>query len=124
MTRKFGCLLMFLLGNVRRFHAASVGAICGIRQRQFRSAPDGGGGGGFLSPPPKWVPPVFTDSRGYYLANDLPAGTYYVKVTAASFSTVAGGTTFFFRSGAHGRDQTLPLIPLRMRLRLMPTRRY
>lgn len=64
---------------------------------------------------------VFTDSRGYYLADNLPAGTYQVKVTAASFLPSLRENVVL-RSGAH-LIVNLTLNTLADALKLMPPRR-
>jgi hypothetical protein len=64
---------------------------------------------------------VFTDSRGYYVANNLPAGTYQVKVTAASFLPSLRENVLL-RSGAHVIIN-LTVNTLNDALKLMPARR-
>jgi len=83
MTRKFGCLLVVLLAWAP-LRAASAGAIAGY-VRDSSGAPQMGAVVEVFVSAVKMGTTVFTDSRGYYQADNLPAGTYYVKVTAASF---------------------------------------
>src|SRR5262249_57788847 len=64
---------------------------------------------------------VFTDSRGYYTAPSLPAGTYQVKVTSASFLPSLRENVVL-RSGAR-LIVNLTLNTLADALKLVPTRR-
>ncbi|HEY2392986.1 MAG TPA: carboxypeptidase-like regulatory domain-containing protein [Candidatus Angelobacter sp.] len=98
MTRKFGCLLVVLLAWVP-LHAASVGAIGGY-VKDSSGAPQMGAVVEVFVSAVKVGTTVFTDSRGYYLANNLPAGTYQVKVTVASFLPSLREDVIL-RSGAH-----------------------
>src|ERR1700743_3190602 len=83
MTRKLGCLLVVLLAWAP-LHAASAGAIAGY-VKDSSGAPQMGAVVGVFVSAVKVGTTVFTDSRGYYMADNLPAGTYQVKVTAVSF---------------------------------------
>src|SRR6478752_10628135 len=83
MTRKLGCLLVVLLA-LAPLHAASVGAIAGY-VKDSSGAPQMGAVVEVFISAAKVGTTVFTDSRGYYQAENLPAGTYQVKVSAASF---------------------------------------
>jgi hypothetical protein len=83
MTRKLGCLLVVLL-LWAPLHAASSGAIAGY-VKDSSGAPQMGAVVEVFVSAARVGTTVFTDSRGYYLANNLPAGTYQVKVSAASF---------------------------------------
>lgn len=98
MTRKFGFLLVVLLACAP-LHAASVGAIGGY-VKDSSGAPQMGAVVEIFVSAVKVGTTVFTDSRGYYLANNLPAGTYQVKVTAASFLPSLREDVIL-RSGAH-----------------------
>lgn len=98
MTRKFGCLLVVLLAWAP-LRAASVGAIGGYI-KDSSGAPQMGAVVEVFVSAVKVGTTVFTDSRGYYLANNLPAGTYQVKVTAASFLPSLREDVIL-RSGAH-----------------------
>jgi len=98
MTRKFGCLLVVLLAWAP-LRAASVGAIGGY-VKDSSGAPQMGAVVEVFVSAVKVGTTVFTDSRGYYLANNLPAGTYQVKVTAASFLPSLREDVIL-RSGAH-----------------------
>jgi hypothetical protein len=119
MTRKFGCLLMFLLAWAP-LHAASVGAIAGY-VKDSSGAPQMGAVVEVFVSAARVGTTVFTDSRGYYLANNLPAGTYYVKVTATAFLPSLRDNVLL-RSGAH-LVINLTVNTLADALRLMPTRR-
>ena len=83
MTRKLGCLLVVLMAWASA-HAANSGAIAGY-VKDASGAPQMGAVVEIFISAAKAGTTVFTDSRGYYLATNLPAGTYQVKVTAASF---------------------------------------
>jgi hypothetical protein len=98
MTRKLGCLLVVLLAWAP-LHAASVGAIGGY-VKDSSGAPQMGAVVEVFVSAVKVGTTVFTDSRGYYLANNLPAGTYQVKVTVASFLPSLREDVIL-RSGAH-----------------------
>jgi hypothetical protein len=65
---------------------------------------------------------VFTDSRGYYLADNLPAGTYQVKVTAAASFLPSLREDILLRSGAH-LIINLTVNTLADALKIMPARR-
>jgi hypothetical protein len=98
MTHKLGCLLVVLLAWAP-LHAASVGAIGGY-VKDSSGAPQMGAVVEVFVSAVKVGTTVFTDSRGYYLANNLPAGTYQVKVTTASFLPSLREDVIL-RSGAH-----------------------
>ena len=119
MTRKFGCLLMFLLACAP-LHAASVGAIAGY-VKDSSGAPQMGAVVEVFVSAARMGTTVFTDSRGYYLANNLPAGNYYVKVTAPSFLPSLR-ENILLHSGAHVIIN-LTVNTLADALQLMPTRR-
>jgi hypothetical protein len=119
MTRKFGCLLVVLLAWVP-LHAASVGAIAGYVKDSSGTPQMGAVVEVFVSAA-KVGTTVFTDSRGYYLANNLPAGTYQVKVTATSFLPSLRENVLL-RSGAHVIIN-LTVNTLADALKLMPIRR-
>lgn len=119
MTRKFGCLLTILLAWAP-LHAASAGAIAGY-VKDSSGAPQMGAVVEVFVSAARMGTTVFTDSRGYYVANNLPAGTYYVKVTAPSFLPSLRDN-ILLRSGAH-LVINLTVNTLADALRLMPTRR-
>ncbi|HZE82124.1 MAG TPA: carboxypeptidase-like regulatory domain-containing protein, partial [Candidatus Polarisedimenticolia bacterium] len=116
MTRKFGCLLVVLLAWAP-LHAASVGAIAGYVKDSSGTPQMGAVVEVFVSAA-RMGTTVFTDSRGYYLANNLPAGNYYVKVTATSFLPSLR-ENILLRSGAHVVIN-LTVNTLADALRLMP----
>ncbi|HLK54650.1 MAG TPA: carboxypeptidase-like regulatory domain-containing protein, partial [Candidatus Angelobacter sp.] len=119
MTRKFGCLLVVLLAWVP-LHAASVGAIAGYVKDNSGTPQMGAVVEVFVSAV-KVGTTVFTDSRGYYLADNLPAGTYQVKVTAASFLPSLREDVIL-HSGAH-LIINLTVNTLADALKVMPARR-
>ncbi|HEY2116777.1 MAG TPA: carboxypeptidase-like regulatory domain-containing protein [Candidatus Angelobacter sp.] len=119
MTRKFGCLLVVLLAWAP-LHAASVGVIAGYVKDSSGTPQMGAVVEVFVSAV-KVGTTVFTDSRGYYLANNLPAGTYQVKVTATSFLPSLRENVLL-RSGAHVIIN-LTVNTLADALKLMPIRR-
>ena len=119
MTRKFGCLLVVLLAWAP-LHAASVGAIAGY-VKDSSGAPQMGAVVEVFVSAARVGTTVFTDSRGYYAANNLPAGNYYVKVSAASFLPSLRENVFL-RSGAH-LVINLTVNTLADALRLIPNRR-
>src|SRR5689334_4667291 len=119
MTRKLGCLLVVLLAWAP-LHAASVGAIAGYVKDSSGTPQMGAVVEVFVSAV-KVGTTVFTDSRGYYLADNLPAGTYQVKVTAISFLPSLRENVLL-RSGAH-LIINLTVNTLADALKLMPVRR-
>jgi hypothetical protein len=119
MTRKLGCLLVVLLAWAP-LHAASVGAIAGY-VKDSSGAPQMGAVVEVFVSAAQVGTTVFTDSRGYYLANNLPAGTYQVKVTATSFLPSLRENVLL-RSGAH-LIVNLTVNTLADALKLMPVRR-
>jgi hypothetical protein len=119
MTRKLGCLLVVLLAWAP-LHAASVGAIAGY-VKDSSGAPQMGAVVEVFVSAARVGTTVFTDSRGYYLANNLPAGTYYVKVTASSFLPSLREDVIL-RSGAHLLIN-LTVNTLADALKMMPARR-
>src|SRR5580765_2570357 len=98
MTRKLGCLLVVLLAWAP-LHAASVGAIAGYVKDSSGTPQMGAVVEVFVSAA-KVGTTVFTDARGYYRADNLPAGTYQVKVTAVSFLPSLRENVIV-KSGAH-----------------------
>ena len=84
MTRKLGCLLVVLLSWAPVHAASSPGVISGY-VKDSSGAPQMGAVVEVFVSAVKVGTTVFTDSRGYYEAANLPAGTYQVKATALSF---------------------------------------
>jgi hypothetical protein len=119
MTRKLGCLLVVLLAW-SPLHAASVGAIAGY-VKDSSGAPQMGAVVEVFVSAAKVGTTVFTDSRGYYLADHLAPGTYQVKVTAASFLPSLR-EDIVLRSGAH-LIINLTVNTLADALKMMPARR-
>ena len=119
MTRKLGCLLVVLLAW-SPLHAASSGAIAGY-VKDSSGAPQMGAVVEIFVSAAMVGTTVFTDSRGYYLADHLPAGTYQVKVTAASFLPSLREDVIL-RSGAH-LIVNLTVNTLADALKMMPVRR-
>src|SRR5580765_4892874 len=119
MTRKLGSLLVVLLAWAP-LHAASAGAIAGY-VKDSSGAPQMGAVVEVFVSAARVGTTVFTDSRGYYLADNLPAGTYQVKVTAASFLPSLR-EDILLRSGAH-LIINLTVNTLADALKIMPARR-
>src|ERR1041384_8739120 len=119
MTRKLGCLLVVLLAWTP-LHAASVGAIAGY-VKDSAGAPQMGAVVEVFVSAAKVGTTVFTDSRGYYEAANLPAGTYQVKATALSFlPTLRENVVLHSNTRA---IVNLTLSTLADALKLMPARR-
>ncbi|MGC2695649.1 MAG: carboxypeptidase-like regulatory domain-containing protein [Candidatus Angelobacter sp.] len=119
MTRKFGCLLVVLLAWAPA-HAASTGVIAGY-VKDAAGAPQMGAVVEIFVSAAKVGTTVFTDSRGYYLAENLPSGTYQVKVSATAFLPSLRENVLL-RAGAH-LIINLTLNTLTDALKLMPVRR-
>lgn len=83
MAHKFGKLLVVLLACAPVF-AASTGAISGVI-KSSSGTPQMGAVVEIFTSAATLGTTVFTDTRGYYNAANLPAGVYQVKVSAASF---------------------------------------
>jgi hypothetical protein len=83
MTGKLGKLLVVLLASAG-LHAATTGTITGVIKNNS-GAPQMGAVVEISTSPALLGTTVFTDSRGFYTAENLPAGTYQVKVSALSF---------------------------------------
>src|SRR5262245_51189471 len=98
MTRKLGCLLVVLLAWAP-LRASSVGAIAGY-VKDVSGVPQMGAVVEVFVSAATVGTKVFTDSRGHYLADNLPAGTYQIRVTAASFLPSLR-QNIDLRSGAH-----------------------
>jgi len=119
MTRKLGCLLVVLLAWAPA-HAAGPGAIGGY-VKDTSGAPQMGAVVEIYVSAAKVSTTVFTDSRGYYQAANLPAGTYQIKVTAMSFLPSLREDVVL-RAGAH-LVINLTLNTLADALKLIPARR-
>jgi len=83
MTRKLGCLLLFLLTGAPAF-AAGVGVISGY-VTDSSGSPQMGAVVDIYTSAATLGTTVFTDSKGHYSAENLPPGKYQVKVTAVAF---------------------------------------
>ena len=118
MTRKLGCLLVVLLAWAP-VHAAGPGAIAGY-VKDTSGAPQMGAVVEIFVSAARVGTTVFTDARGYYAADNLPAGTYQVKVSASSFLPSLREDVVL-RSGAH-LIINLTLNTLADALKLMPAR--
>jgi hypothetical protein len=81
MARKLACLLVVLLAGSSAF-ATDWGAIAGTVKDNAGTPQTGAVVEIFTS---VLGAIVFTDSRGFYSAENLPPGTYTVKVSAVSF---------------------------------------
>jgi Carboxypeptidase regulatory-like domain len=119
MTRKLGYMLVVLLAWSSA-RAGSFGAIAGY-VRDASGAPQMGAVVEIFVSAAKVGAIVFTDSRGYYQAENLSAGTYQVKVSASSFLPSLRENVVL-RSGAH-LIINLTLNTLTDALKLMPARR-
>lgn len=119
MTRKLGCLLVVLL-SWAPVRAAGPGAIAGF-VKDTSGSPQMGAMVEIFVSAARVGTTVFTDSRGYYQAANLPAGTYQVKVSAMSFLPSLREDVVL-RSGAH-LVINLTLNTLADALKLMPARR-
>jgi hypothetical protein len=118
MTRKLGCVLVVLMAwsSARAGSAAIAGYV-----KDASGAPQMGAVVEVFVSAVKVGTTVFTDSRGYYQAENLPAGTYQVKVSASSFLPSLRENVVL-RSGAH-LIINLTLNTLADALKLMPVRR-
>ncbi|HMF92045.1 MAG TPA: carboxypeptidase-like regulatory domain-containing protein [Candidatus Angelobacter sp.] len=83
MARKLACLLLVLVGGTSAF-AADVGAISGT-VKDSTGTPQMGAVVEIFTSAAALGATVFTDSRGFYTAENLAPGTYYVRVSAVSF---------------------------------------
>jgi hypothetical protein len=83
MTRKLGCALFAVLAWTSSAYA-SPGVIAGY-VKDSTGAPQMGAAVAVFVSATKIGETAFTDSRGYYQVENLAAGTYQVRVTAASF---------------------------------------
>jgi Carboxypeptidase regulatory-like domain len=119
MTRKLGWLLVVLL-SWAPLRAASVGAIAGY-VKDSSGAPQMGAVVEVFVSAARVGTTVFTDSRGYYLADNLPVGTYQVKVSTASFLPSLREDVML-RSGAH-LIINLTVNTLADALKMIPARR-
>ena len=119
MTRKLGCLLVVLLAWAP-VHASSPGAISGY-VKDSSGAPQLGAVVEIFVSAARVGTTVFTDSRGYYEAANLPPGTYQVKATALSFLPSLRENVVL---RSHARAiVNLTLNTLADALKLMPARR-
>jgi hypothetical protein len=83
MTGKIGKLLVVLF-SCAQVYAATTGAISGVI-KDSNGAPQMGAVVEIFTSPALLGTTVFTDAKGFYSADHLPAGTYQVKVSAVSF---------------------------------------
>jgi hypothetical protein len=119
MTRKLGCVLVVLMAWASA-HAANAGAIAGY-VKDASGTPQMGAVVEIFVSAAKVGTTVFTDSRGYYSANNIPAGTYQIKVSAASFLPSLQENVVL-RAGAH-LIVNLTLNTLADALKMIPARR-
>ncbi|HWX53775.1 MAG TPA: carboxypeptidase-like regulatory domain-containing protein [Verrucomicrobiae bacterium] len=119
MARKLGWLFAVLLAGPPAF-AAATGAISGY-VKNSAGDPQMGATVEIFTSAAKLGTFVFTDMRGYYSAENLPAGVYQVKVTAALFLPTLR-EDISVRSGAHVLVN-LTLNTLADALKLLPARR-
>ncbi len=119
MTRKLGWIIVVLLAGSPAF-AAATGGISGY-VKNTSGTPQLGAVVEIFTSASKLGTVVFTDATGFYSADNLPAGTYQVKVSAASFlPSLREGISL--RSGAHVLVN-LTLNTLSDALTLLPARR-
>jgi hypothetical protein len=85
MASKLGKLLVVLLAS-GPVYAATTGAISGFI-KDASGTPQMGAAVEIYTSAAILGTTVFTDARGFYSADHLPAGTYQVKVSAAAFLT-------------------------------------
>jgi hypothetical protein len=83
MARKLACLLVVLLAGTSAF-AADMGVIAGT-VKDSAGTPQMGAVVEIFTSASALGATVFTDGRGFYSAENLPPGTYTVKVSAVSF---------------------------------------
>src|SRR5262245_11114095 len=83
MARKLAYVLLVLLAGTSAF-AADSGAISGT-VKDSAGVPQMGAIVEVFTSAASLGATVFTDSRGFYSAENLPPGNYYVRVSAASF---------------------------------------
>lgn len=84
MSRKTTCLLVLLLGSASALAQATAGSISG-QVRNSSGAPQMGAAVYISAGALSSAVTVFTDSTGRYVAASLPAGSYTVRVSAASY---------------------------------------
>ncbi|HYX52768.1 MAG TPA: carboxypeptidase-like regulatory domain-containing protein [Candidatus Limnocylindrales bacterium] len=83
MSRKLGCLLVFLMAGTQ-VYAARVGVISGYI-KDSSGAPQMGAVVDIFTSATTVGTTVFTDSQGHYSAENLPPGKYQIRVSAVSF---------------------------------------
>ncbi|HEY6971555.1 MAG TPA: carboxypeptidase-like regulatory domain-containing protein [Candidatus Angelobacter sp.] len=83
MTRKLGSFLLVLFACAS-VYAATTGAISGVIKNNV-GTPQMGAVVEISTSAATLGTTVFTDAKGFYRADNLPAGTYQIKVSAASF---------------------------------------
>src|SRR5215472_8499366 len=83
MTRKLGSFLLVLFACAS-VYASTTGAISGVIKNNS-GTPQMGAVVEISTSAATLGTTVFTDAKGFYNAEHLPAGTYQVKVSAASF---------------------------------------
>jgi len=119
MTRKLGWIIVVLLAGAPAF-AATTGGISGY-VKNTSGTPQLGAVVEIFTSAARIGTVVFTDSNGFYSADNLPPGTYQVKVSAASFlPSLREGVSL--RAGAHVLVN-LTLNTLSDALTLLPARR-
>ena len=119
MAVKFGKILVVLFACAH-VYAATTGAITGIIKNNS-GTPQMGANVEISTSAAVLGTTVFTDAKGFYSAENLPAGTYQIKVTAASFlPSLRENVTL--RAGAR-LVVNLTLNTLTDALKLIPNRR-
>src|SRR5215813_10853275 len=118
MAGKFGKLLVVLFACAPVF-AATTGTISGVIKNSS-GTPQMGAVVEIFTSAATLGTTVFTDARGFYNAENLPAGTYQVKVSAASFLpslrenvTLRAGTRLVVNLTLNTMADALKLLPAR-----------
>lgn len=118
MNRKYGRLLLVLFAWAP-VYAATTGAISGVIKNNS-GTPQMGAVVEISTSAATLGTTVFTDAKGFYSAENLPAGTYQVKVSAASFLpslrenvNVRAGARLIVNLTLSTMADALKLLPLR-----------
>jgi len=118
MTRNFGKLLLVLFAWAP-VYAATTGAISGVIKNNS-GTPQMGAVVEISTSAATLGTTVFTDAKGFYSADNLPAGTYQVKVSAATFLpslrenvTLRAGARLIVNLTLNTMADALKLIPAR-----------
>jgi hypothetical protein len=123
MARKLAWLALVVALAAPVFAAGFPGAISGTVSNSAGVAQMGATVEVFAAASVLPVARVFTDARGAFLARELPAGSYYVKVSAPSFLpmvredvTVKSGATLALSITLNTLFEALEMVPVRGRM--------